>query len=260
KPAFSEGAVISSKTGKAISFEELIDELSKVRVIFIGEKHTLAAHHEVQLAIIKRMYLKDPDLLVGMEMFDRSYQGILEQWRCGKLEQKDFLQKTHWYANWKYDFALYSDILDYIKRNHIRLIGLNIPFHIPPKIAVGGIDALLPEEKRYLPKQIDTSNASHRAYVQQVFSEHRMRGRQDFEHFYQAQCVWEEIMAETIAENLGGHRMIVLAGNGHIIHKFGIPDRVVRRKKNEIRTIYLLPAGTEAELSIADYIWVTSSR
>jgi len=260
KPMFPEGAVISSKTGKAVSLDELIDELSKVRVVFIGEKHTLAAHHEAQLTLIKKMVNQDPDLLVGMEMFDRSYQGILDQWRFGKLERETFLRRTHWYANWKYDFALYSDILDCIKTNRLRLIGLNIPFHIPPKIAVGGIDTLLPEEKKYLPKQIDTSNASHRAYVQQVFSEHRVRGRRDFEHFYQAQCVWEETMAETIAENLGGHRMIVLTGNGHIIHKFGIPDRVYRRGKTEFRTIYLLPAGTEAEMSFADYIWVTPSR
>jgi uncharacterized iron-regulated protein len=81
-----------------------------------------------------------------------------------------------------------------------------------------------------------------------------------FDYFYLVQCVWEEAMAETIAHHLGSDGMIVLAGNGHIIHKFGIPDRVYSRTKADFRTIYLASAGSQAELSYADYVWVTPSK
>ena len=72
-----------------------------------------------------------------------------------------------------------------------------------------------------------------------------------------AQCVWEEIMAESIALNLKGGRMIVLAGNGHIIKKFGVPDRAYHRTRATFKTIYLATIGSVAEQSYADYIWVT---
>jgi hypothetical protein len=51
--------------------------------------------------------------------------------------------------------------------------------------------------------------------------------------------------------------MVVLAGNGHIQFKYGIPDRAYNRTGASFRTIYPAPAGDVVELDIADYIWVT---
>ena len=81
-----------------------------------------------------------------MEMFDHTYQDVLDMWSAGELDQKDFLKKSHWYANWRFDFSLYREILEFIKENHIRLVALNIPSHIPPKIREGGIDNLREDE------------------------------------------------------------------------------------------------------------------
>ncbi|MBW1833477.1 MAG: ChaN family lipoprotein, partial [Deltaproteobacteria bacterium] len=190
-----------------------------------------------------------------------SYQQILYLWSDGELNEKEFMEKMHWYANWRFDFELYKDILLFLKNNRIRIVGLNLPFHIPPKIAIGGIESLSDDEKKNLPKEIDTSNVGHKAYLEKIFEEHKVKGREKFENFYMAQCVWEEMMAESISQNLKGNPMIVLVGNGHIVHKFGIPDRAFRRTEASFKTIFLAPAGSgaEAELSFADYIWVTPS-
>jgi uncharacterized iron-regulated protein len=51
--------------------------------------------------------------------------------------------------------------------------------------------------------------------------------------------------------------MVVLVGNGHIIYKFGVPNRAYKRNGAPFKTIYLAPVGGEAELSWADYLWVT---
>ena len=143
---------------------------------------------------------------------------VLDQWSAGSLEEEEFLRKVHWYANWGYDYALYRDILNFIKEKHIRVIGLNIPSCIPKKIRVGGIENLRKEEKKYLPKNIDLSYEAHREYVQEVFENHKhhFSGDVRFEDFYAAQVVWEDIMAEMIAKNLNDGKMVVLAGNGHI--------------------------------------------
>jgi len=256
--SFKEGDIINTKTGAPVSFEELIADLNMAKVIYIGEKHTDSAHHKIQLRVIKGLIDAHPELIVGMEAFDHSYQKILDMWSAGRLDEKGFLERTHWYANWKFDFELYRDILAFIKERHIKFIGLNIPFHIPPKIAVGGIESLSGDEKKHLPKRIDTTNADHRAYVEEIFKKHKVRGRESFEHFYMVQCVWEETMAEAIALYLKKRSMIViLAGNGHIIRKFGIPDRAFGRTGACFKTLLLAPAGSKAELSFADYIWVT---
>ena len=254
---FLPGTIISTKTGKPVSFEALVSELAKVQVIYIGEQHTNSHHHDIQLKVIRELFQMDPQIKIGMEMFDRTYQPILDQWSNGKMDRLQFLQKTHWYANWKFKFELYHEILDFIKERRIHLVGLNIPFHIPRKIATGGIRSLSADDTKHLPQHIDTSNAFHRAYVKEVFKNHLVRGRENFEFFYMAQCVWEEIMAESIALNLKGGRMIVLAGNGHIIKKFGVPDRAYHHTRAAFKTIYPASSGSVAERSYADYIWVT---
>jgi len=254
---YEAGTIISVCHDGPISFEQLIEDLNGVRVIYVGEKHTNRSHHKIQLEIIQAVFRQHPRMAVGMEMIDRSYQEIANRWSAGELDEKAFLRKTHWYANWRYDFSLYKGIFDFIKQNHIRLVALNIPFDIPPKIRVGGIENLRPREKKYLPDYIDTGRADHRAYLKKVYDQHKFKGRGDFEDFYMAQCVWEDAMAEAIARNLKDDVMVVLAGDGHIRFKYGIPDRAFSRTGAAFRTIFLAPAGGKIKLDMADYIWVT---
>lgn len=254
---FKAGAIISTETGLPISFETLIKDLSHVDVIYLGEKHTAVDHHAIQLKIIKNLLLKYPDTVVGMEMFDRTYQPILDRWSAGELDEQDFLEKVHWYANWKFDFTLYKEILLFVKANHVKLVGLNLPAHLPSKIAVGGIANLSQEDKKHIAEHIDITNTRHREYVEKIFRHHKLRGRENFDYFYAAQCAWEDTMAESIAHYENHDKIIVLAGNGHIIKKFGVPDRAFNRTRKPFKTVYPISAGQKIHLDVADYLWVT---
>jgi len=242
--------------GQPVSFDAMLADLLTVAVVYVGEKHTSAAHHEVQLRVIRALHAHDARLSVGMEMFDRSYQAALDQWSAGGLDEDAFLRSTHWYANWRFDFAFYRDILQYVKSARIRLVALNLPFNIPPKVRVGGIEHLSGYEKGFLPAQVDTTIAAHREFAQTIFGMHDFKTGVKFEDFYLAQCVWEDVMAESVANSLGAGRLVVLAGNGHIQFKYGIPERAFKRNGIPYRTIYQASAGEEVDPSIADYILV----
>jgi uncharacterized iron-regulated protein len=256
--SFEEGTIISTRANRTITFEEFLAELACCGIIYVGEEHTDHGHHKIQLEIIQAIFKQHPTMTVGMEMFARSYQNVLDLWSAGKLDQKEFLRKTHWYANWRYSFSLYQEILNFIQENHIRLVGLNIPFDIPAKIRAGGIENLSECEKGYLPSEVDTSNTAHRDYLQDVFNQHHFKGEVEFEDFYMAQSVWEDGMAEAIAQNCKDNVMVVLAGNGHIQYKYGIPQRAFKRTGVIFRTVYLASAGDEVALEVADYIWVSA--
>jgi len=250
--------IISAATGQAVTFEQLMADLNRHQIIFVGEYHANPAHHAIQLKIIEAVFKNNPSMRVGMEMFDRSYQEVLDLWSAGVLDEETFLRKVHWYANWLYDFELYRNILMFIKENKIKIVALNIPFHIPARIRVGGIDNLSDADRQYLPKEIDTANTAHREYVAEIFNQHQFKSSVKFDDFYAAQCVWDEVMAESVAMNLGSKKVVVLAGNGHIRYKYGIPDRTFRRTGVSFLTIYPVAAGEEIDLAVADYVWVTS--
>jgi uncharacterized iron-regulated protein len=252
-----ENTILKTATLSAVSQEQLIADLADARVVYVGESHTNPAHHAIQLEVIKALAETTANLSIGMEMFDHTYQPVLDQWTAGNLDQATFIEKTHWYANWRFDFGLYRDILEYAKEKGLRIIGLNVPFYIPSRIRVGGLDSLSKTDRKHLPDIIDTTNPDHRAYLEEIFNLHAFSGRDKFEFFYEAQCTWEDAMADAVAENLGSGKMVVLAGNGHIIRKFGIPNRAFARSHVPFRTVYLAPVGIEAERSWADYLWVT---
>jgi len=258
--AFPSGTIIETASGQPISMAQLMQHLEQVQIIYVGESHPDPNHHLIQRDLIEALQAETPDLVVGMEMFATPYQATLDRWSADQLAEPHFLELTHWYANWRYDFALYRPILTSIKDHNLTLIGLNLPFHIPPKISTGGLASLLPEDARYLPKQIDLTDPAHREYVETVYGHHRIKGRDNFNYFYEAQCAWEDTMAETIARLPGNRRMVVIIGNGHIVHKFGVPDRVFARTDAPFRTIYLARVGKEVNLNVADYIWVTPPR
>jgi uncharacterized iron-regulated protein len=255
--AFEAGTIISAASGKAVSFDEMMADLDYYQMIFVGEKHGLQSNHANELEIIKAVFKNHRSMEVGMEMFDRSYQQVLDLWSAGVLDEATFLRKVQWYANWRYDFGLYRDILLFIKSNKIKLVALNIPSYIASRIRVGGIENLLDADKSYLPKEIDTQNTAYRDYVEKAFNQHHFSETDKFDDFYMAQCVWDEAMAESVASNLGNRKIVVLAGNGHIQRNYGIPDRAFRRTQTPFRTVYQASVGEEVELSVADYIWIT---
>jgi uncharacterized iron-regulated protein len=255
--AFPPETIIDTTSGEPISMEQLIQAMAHVQIIYVGEIHTNTRHHVIQRDVIEALQAAWPDIVVGMEMFDKTYQPVLDQWSAGELDEQRFLELTHWYANWKFNFALYRPILTSIKAHGLTLIGLNLPFKIPSKISTGGIASLQPEDARHLPDQIDLTNSDHRAYVENIYRHHQIRGRDNFDYFYEAQCAWEDTMADTIARTLDDRKMVVIIGNGHIIHKYGVPDRAFARTGAAFRTVYLAPAGKEVQSDIADYIWVT---
>lgn len=257
------GTIYDTTQKKVIAFEELIEKLSPIRVVYVGEQHDASAHHQAQLKVIRALVDSGRKIRVGMEMFDHTYQDRLDQWSGGDVHWDDFLKNSHWYANWRFDDTLYKEILFYIKEKQLKLVGLNVPFHLPRKIAVGGLESLRASERSLLPQEIDLTDSEHRSYVEKIHQMHQNMERDDFDNFYAAQCTWEDAMAQAVAENLGEDTMVVIAGNGHIIRKFGIPNRAFKRSQAPFKTIYMaipgrpdMPVRT-ISLEVGDFIWVT---
>jgi len=78
----------------------------------------------------------------------------------------------------------------------------------------------------------------------------------NFEYFHQAQILWDETMADTIASFLAerpDYHLVVLAGNGHLAYGSGIPKRTYRRIAKDY-AIILPDPGELPEPGVADFI------
>jgi len=233
-------------------------KLNDSRIIYIGERHNKFVHHINQLRIIKKLHQAGYKIAVGMEIFQLPYQKALDDYMAGLISERRFLKESGYFSNWRFDYNLYKPIIDYLKSNGIPLIALNLDKEITGKVARTGIHSLTAKEKQRLPSEIDLSNEQYRKALYQVFLIHQKHhGHQHFEYFLQTQALWDETMAQTAHEFLVQHpdtRLIVLAGNGHVMHKYGIPNRVYRRNGEPFTVIVQDESPNEG---IGDYVLLT---
>jgi uncharacterized iron-regulated protein len=260
--------IIRLSDEEKISLRQLLEDLHEVRVIFIGESHDQMEHHHIQRRIIRELAVKGKEVVVAMEMFQKSQQPVLDLWSQGLLTEEEFLQQVKWEAIWGMDYQLYKGILDEARDNRLKVLGINVPRELVRKVAQSGIGGLSIEDRKELP-EMDLTDQQHRAYIEFVYKGHEGGLARDFEKFYQAQVLWDEGMAENLSQYLSspegqGKTAIVLTGNGHIVYHFGIPKRFYRRIPLPYKTIVLrewrIGNGQELpqiSLPLADYLWIT---
>ncbi|MCX7794128.1 MAG: ChaN family lipoprotein [Thermodesulfovibrionales bacterium] len=239
--------------GRILALEDVIQRVSGRKIIYIGEYHDRTSHHYLQRKFIEELFKKNKRIAIGMEMFQRPFQDVLDDYINKKIEEKEFLRKSEYFKRWGFDYNLYKPILDFARENSIPIVALNIKREIIDKVSQSGIESLTEEEKRELPEELDFSDQEYRKRLFEVFRQHK---RQDgnFNYFYQSQILWDETMAMSIDQflrNAPDYQLIVLAGGGHLAHGSGIPKRVFRRNTLPYAVILL---DTEPEKDIADFI------
>lgn len=237
---------------KPLSVKDIVDLSKDKKVFLIGESHDQFAHHENQLEFIRQLTESGRDLAIGLEMFQRPFQKVLDGYLSGDISQAEMLKKSEYYDRWRFDFRLYKRIIDYSKSNNIPLIALNLDTKITKKISSGGILSLSDEERAAIPQEIQYTGGIYKEYLQMIFNMHA--GKRKFEHFYEAQLLWDETMAETAAEYIKANpdkTMVILAGNGHVRFGHGIADRVKRRTGLDYLTVL---QDEDYEAGVADYI------
>jgi len=256
--------------GDPIPFSQLLYDLDTTRVVFVGESHDQIEHHQIQVRMIQDLIAKGKDLVIGMEMFEKSQQPPLDRWSQGLLTEEEFLKEVHWDTTWAMDYELYKGILDAAKTHHLKVLGLNAPRDLVRKVAENGIEGLSPEDRKMLP-EIDLTDGQHRAYIDAIYKGHEKGSAKDSENFYEAQCLWDEGMAESLSEFLEspraeGKTVLVFAGSGHIVFGFGIPNRFHRRSPTPYQIILLKTwrkkmdgdfTFTGASSPLANFLWIT---
>ena len=239
----SNNEILHLPTGLKVSFDQMQDAISSSRVIYIGETHDNVEAHRVQLEIIKDLIRRFPGKVsVGMEMFRRSTQPNLDLWNQKELSLSKF--KKLFRKDWGHGYALYQFIFNLMQKHHIPLIGLKSGSKIEDQFRK---DESL--NKNNFP-EIDFDDLYHHRFSMSVFG-----GHQAMEKPYRMLLLWEETMAQTVAEFLKNpkntsSKLVVLAGGFHVQYGFGIPKRAFRRIPHAYSII--LPTVTQLPPELED--------
>ncbi len=277
-PAQAQIISSPSKTGD-LSPQEVIQDLAEANVVYLGETHDNPEDHKAQLAIIQQLYQQDPRMAIGMEMFQRPYQPVLEKFLQGKLTEAALRKESQYEKRWGYPWENYAPILRFAKEKQLPVLALNTPSEVTQRVSRRGLRSLRRSDKKFIPprSEIRMNNRLYRKAMKEVYAgfhrevfhkKDKAKGRQRFERFYQAQVLWDETMADAVTQFLRTNPksyVVVLAGQGHIAYGYGIPSRVARRintasLKAIVQRSVLLNAAEETPpppSRMADYFWNT---
>lgn len=246
--------------------QQIVSQLQAAKVVYLGETHDRESDRQQQLAIMQTLFDRNSRLAIGMEMFQRQMQPVLDRYLAGKITADELRQQSEFDRRWGYKWESYLPILEFAKANRLPVIALNTPTEITRKASKTGLESLTKAELEYIPPldQIDRSNLKYQQMILGSYQQHAgivSIASKSFDRFYTAQLLWDETMADrvaTFAKQNPDRQTIVIAGQAHIIYGYGIPDRVMRRMGNSKfnqKTVLLSHEEDRIEPQPADFIW-----
>lgn len=246
--------------------QAIVNQLQTANAIYLGEIHDRKSDRQQQLAIIQALSKFQPRVAIGMEMFQRPAQPSLDRYLAGKITETELRTQTEFDTRWGFSWDDFVPLLRFAQTNRLQLIALNTPTEITRKVARQGIERLTKTDLKYIPPiaEIDRSNVKYRESILASYQQHLGTApmvSKTFDRFYAAQLLWDETMAERVAnfvKQYPDRRIVILAGRAHIVYGYGIPDRVLRRMtgiKFIQKTVLLTDEGDRQPPPPADFIW-----
>jgi uncharacterized iron-regulated protein len=262
---------IFERDGALISPDDLAIKLQHDQAVYVGEQHDQASHHQVQLKVLKAVYARKPDLVVGIEMVSLDLQKNLDDYLAGRTSDADF--EKFWKQAWGFPYELYRPILEYCRTNHIPIKGLNAPIGVIRQIARGGLSSLTPDQRRWLPAQVSqTADPKYMAYLEKSLEGHGPMTPDQRARMLEAMASWNETMGQAAANIAAEHPLLVLAGAGHMAYGKGIMESFSRRSGAAQSVVLPYPpeGGTQplddllktlrdpksGEAELADHFWL----
>ena len=231
----------------------------------VGEEHKNPHHHWVELEVVRHLSKQWPHFALGMEMFQRPFQGVLDDFAAKKIDEATLRSRSGWEDRWGFDFGFYGPTMAVAIEAHGALLALNAAKEITHKVAQHGLESLTADERAQLPAEINLKDKVHRAWFDALMedmgggdahSPHSMPPAGDgsgsgsgsaapapempsSDHIYAVQVIWDETMADGAAKWLAANkdgRIVILAGSGHC-HDSGIVSRLKRRGITDVVSV-----------------------
>ena len=209
KKAFS----LYTQEGEKISYDTMLDSLSKTNVVLFGEFHNNPISHWLQFEVVSDLKTSKTNLAIGAEMFETDTQSVLNLYLKDSLTEPEFKEEARVWSNYSTD---YKPLVELAKRDSIPYIATNIPRPYATSVYKNGgfsaLDSLPKNELKWiapLPIPFDINLSSYQNMLD-------MMGGHGGEDLVKAQAIKDATMAHFILENLKPNQVFVhLNGSYH---------------------------------------------
>ena len=246
-PAHANASTTTNRSfqhGKLATCRDVADH----RLVFLGEVHSMnsvtAFQRQVQAEMMcqQRLSQNAPKVHVVMEHFNFEQQQLLDDYMLDRYDFEGLVMKYQESGQEGHDLIPYQGLLEDAKEAG-GLVQLHAGF-LPRKYArlwmKEGADAVYKAASQWLPSREDWKEGTDFHYnVFETFFSGRaifneaLSPTNQFRNIFQAQVLKDNAMAHKINQIIEhGHedeKLLVIAGNGHVKHYCGVPERVLHK-------------------------------
>jgi uncharacterized iron-regulated protein len=235
-PAYAAHRVARGKS--FTDFESMLRDVMRADVIHLGEQHDDPGTHALQLAVLEGLARRGVPVVLSLEMFERDVQASLDAYLAGTMPESAFLAGSRPWNNYATD---YRPLVEFAKAKGWPVVASNIPRPLASAVSRNGLavfDTLGSVQRPWVAadNQCGTDTKYARKFISLMgdMAGHGGGGMPAaaMDRFYAAQCVKDEVMAESIARALDAHPDAVVvhaAGSFHVEEGLGTVERVTRR-------------------------------
>jgi uncharacterized iron-regulated protein len=224
---------IDAMRGEPIEYQDLIEDLQKVRAVYLGEIHTIPRHHQLQLQILNSLAGRGVKLVMAMEQFEYFNQPALDRFNAGAIDLEGLVRESDWAKRWP-GHTNYHELLIAARKLNIPVLALNARAETIRAVGHGGLSGITPAQRKELPESIVTDDPVYERLLKKILGVHMALDPARLQPAFEAQVCRDETMANRLAEYLQSSEgrdkvALVICGRGHCEFGLGTPSRVARR-------------------------------
>lgn len=237
--AYTPHRVYDTRKKQFIDFETLASRLAAADLVFVGEQHDDPATHRMELAILEGIARRRDSVVLALEMFERDVQAQLDQYLAGTIPEDELLRTGRPWKNYPGD---YRPLVELARARGWPVVASNTPRPLASLVAragLSGLDTVAAAMRSNAAAQLACPEDDYYdkfAAVMGDLSAHGPPGAAPAEgkarllRMYQAQCVKDETMAESVARVWKPGRLVVhYNGAFHSDFRLGTAERALRR-------------------------------
>jgi uncharacterized iron-regulated protein len=243
--------------GEPVPYDEVLADLAEARIVYLGERHTVGRHHDIEARIVEDLGQRNLSLVVALEQMESSRQPALDRFNRRELDFDQLAEATNWAERWP-NYRQYRPRLEAARKHGGAVIGLNAASETIRRVArAGGVAKLDPNQRKALPAEMQLHDPLYEKLLGLEMMGHVAATPERLRPMVEAQITRDEAMAATLADYLKSEQgrrrtAVVIAGAGHVAYGLGTPERVRRRMPGVKDRIVIFSESGDVELSAED--------
>lgn len=279
-PSYVPERVYDTHHKRFIDFETMLADATKADVLFLGEQHDDPATHRLEAATLEGLARRRGHIVLAMEMFERDVQPSLDNYLAGRSTETDFLARSRPWPRYATD---YRPLVEFAREWKWPVVASDVPRRLASLVSRRGLktimDSISATDRAFAARDLQCPHDDYFGKFAKTMADmpsHSGDSTKEtaaeraamIERIYQAQCIKDETMGESIANAFvaAPARTLIVHVNGafHSDYGLGTAERVKRRLPGKrVVVVSFVPvsdldgADGRSQRTLADFIVYT---